>query len=357
MSLIKVILLSHSNSRHLQQIYTGFKMLNDQNLIQLEQKIVDRLCFNIDKQYLKNADHAILRVILYYNGMEIKICYDTHDSFEIIPEYASESDFYFKRSYLASYVKSYKVQRVKIFPLGLYYLIFSDKVDKFYFWRNLKVDHLNIIYALKRTIYPYPKLSHLESFPQYFLKPKVIFQTTAHDPYDIKDRPQEKIEERIKLAEFRASCIRYLRKELKNKAIVGFVHNKFTKRKYPDLLLDDPKAGQKRNYLNLLKQIPICVTTTGLHGSIGAKFSEYIALSKAIVTEPLNYSVPGNLTEGQNYLTFSSPEDCVTKCIELITNKELMKEMMYNNYVYYHSFLKPDKLVLNTLNIVLKTIV
>ncbi len=352
---LTIILLSHSNSGHLQQLYTGFKMLNDSNLIQLKQKIVNRLSINTDKQYLRDADHAILRIILYYNDMKIKICYDTHDSYEILPEYAAESDFYFKRSYLPSYVKSYKANTVKILPLGLNYLVFPNNVDRFYIWRTFKINHQNIRY-LKRTISPYPKLYHIESFPQYFLQPRVIFQATAYDPYDVKDRPQEKIEERIKQAEFRASCIKYLRKELKNKAIVGFVHNNFTKRKYPDLLLDNPKAGQKRNYLNLLKQCPICIATTGLHGSIGWKFAEYIALSKAVVCEPLNYSVPGNLAQNQNYMTFTTPEECVSKCLELISNDELTKSMMYNNYIYYNTYLRPDRLVANTLNLVLKTV-
>lgn len=42
----------------------------------------------------------------------------------------------------------------------------------------------------------------------------------------------------------------------------------------------------------MVKESDICITTTGLHRSIGWKFAEYIAASKAIVTEKLNYS-PG----------------------------------------------------------------
>jgi hypothetical protein len=91
------------------------------------------------------------------------------------------------------------------------------------------------------------------------------------------------------------------------------------------------------------------VATTGLHGSTGWKFAEYIAFSKAIVSEELNYEVPGKLEHGKNYLAFNSPEDCVNQVRLLFSDHHLRNSIMANNALYYLSFLRPDVLVVNTI--------
>ena len=61
-------------------------------------------------------------------------------------------------------------------------------------------------------------------------------------------------------------------------------------------------------FLNIVKSSDICIATTGLHKSIGWKFGEYIAASRAIITEPLYYEIPGELKRGSNYLEFRNVE-------------------------------------------------
>jgi len=177
---------------------------------------------------------------------------------------------------------------------------------------------------------------------------------TAYDPYDKPDRPKEKIEGRIHDNEVRAACVRILRKELGPKFHGGFIHNRYTTEKYKDVLIDNPADGEKENYLKILEKFPICIATTGLHGSIGWKFAEYVAFSKAIVSEKLHYEIPGSLRPKQNYLEFSSPEECVEQSIKLINDRELRNEMMTNNFEYYRHYVKPDMLVLNALSIAIE---
>jgi hypothetical protein len=95
------------------------------------------------------------------------------------------------------------------------------------------------------------------------------------------------------------------------------------------------------------------VATLGLNNSNGWKLGEYVALSKAIVTEPLRYLVPGNFAKEQNYLEFTAPEELVESAARLFDNKDLRFAMMTNNYTYYQAYLKPDVLILNSLSIVL----
>lgn len=115
-------------------------------------------------------------------------------------------------------------------------------------------------------------------------------------------------------------------------------------------MLDQGNESTKSNYIKQLKQHTICIATTGLHGSIGWKLAEYVAFSKAIVTEMLRYKVPGSFDNYKNYLEFTTPEQCVEKVSDLLQNRAARNKMMEHNYSYYNNHLRPDALVLNTIN-------
>jgi hypothetical protein len=93
----------------------------------------------------------------------------------------------------------------------------------------------------------------------------------------------------------------------------------------------------------------ICVATTGLHGSIGWKLAEYVAFSKAIITEKLVYTVPGDFGPGRNYIEFASPEDCAAAAMRLVEDRGLRERLMLNNVAYYRAYLRPDALVGNAM--------
>jgi hypothetical protein len=100
-------------------------------------------------------------------------------------------------------------------------------------------------------------------------------------------------------------------------------------------------AGQEHYY--------ICIATNGLHDSIGRKFGEYVAASRAIVTEELRYQLPGIFSEGINHLEFSNSFDLIKNIQLLEKDRDFMYSMMKSNYNYYRSYLQPDLMVLNTL--------
>ena len=106
--------------------------------------------------------------------------------------------------------------------------------------------------------------------------------------------------------------------------------------------------------MNIVKSSDICIATTGLHKSIGWKFGEYVAASRAIVTEKLHYEIPGDFKSGINYLEFSSEDELVHSIKKLIEDKCLRYEMMKNNHNYYLEYVRPDKLIMNTLTQVIQ---
>jgi hypothetical protein len=189
--------------------------------------------------------------------------------------------------------------------------------------------------------------------PEFNFPPKVLFMARAFGPEfanSIKKR-----EEIDSVNNTRAKCIRLLRQEFREHFLGGFMHDDYAAAKFKDCLIPDKNLSLRGNYMRLMREFPICVATTGLHGSIGWKLAEYVSHAKAIVTEKLNYRVPGHFENGENYLDFVSAEDCVESSVRLFHDQDLRSKLMMANYRYYQSHLRPDSLVLNTLATVISS--
>jgi hypothetical protein len=89
-----------------------------------------------------------------------------------------------------------------------------------------------------------------------------------------------------------------------------------------------------------------------LFNSIGWKLAEYVAFSKAIVSEPLYFEVPGDFKKDKNYLEFTNAGQCVEQTLLLLNDQQKRAEIMENNNRYYNEYLSPDKLIWRTLEIV-----
>jgi hypothetical protein len=343
-------------------------MLSEEGILEVKQVIIKNKKSERQKQnFLKIGYHAhhLLVKLSDEKDKNIYIYFDNNDSMEIDSENLRNSDIYFKRSYSANYIRNFHPEhKDDIYPLGLNYLVRPNRYNQLTLNRDVSLSG-----SLKRKIAAavesfdtknrfkfYPRIRVLHSLPKKYSEIKVLFMVTAYNPYDAQDRPKEKIEERIYNNEFRANCIRMLRKELGPRFYGGFIHNNYTTKMYHDVLLDKAENGIKKNYLNILDNFPICIATTGLHGSIGWKFAEYVSFAKAIISEKLKYEVPGNFTPGKNYLEFSTPEECVEKSITLLTNKKLRKEMMIRNAIYYQYYVRPDMLVFNAISTAMRKI-
>jgi hypothetical protein len=347
-------LVWYAAGEHPTQLYTGFLTLHRSGLIRLSQTVSKKPFPSSTPQHLKDIGGSQLSLVLDGN---LVIHYDCHDAVELNEERLEDCDFYFKRSYSQAYVDALAKHKSKVFPLGLTYRVLPDKPD----WRSVHraflagrglagkmhalLDALDAGNWLKYN----PRVREFEALPEPDLPPKVLFLVTAYDPYDSPGRSKQKIEQMVGINDTRAKCIRILRRELGPRFFGGFNHNPYTIKAYREFLVQDNEVTRKRNYIRLLKSFPICIATTGLHGSIGWKFAEYVALAKAVVSERLNYQVPGDLQAGRNYLEFASPEQCAEQAVRLMEDREQRARLMFNNAVYYRSYQRPDSLVLNSL--------
>jgi hypothetical protein len=354
-------LFSHADSIHLQQLYTGFGILHRRGILQLIQRINKEDIIDKTKPpHLRGAKARHLKVVV--NGRLI-LYYDADDSFEIDDEILNKVDFYFKRSYASEELNNHN-SKEKIFPLGLNYPVYSKGLDMFLIrrvalhkgiekFKNLGKG-IGIDYLLGGKVYV-PRVNQLEFYPDFNLPPKVLFMVQAWDPNKFGSKDKSKEIESINNT--RAQCTRLLKKEFGELFLGGFIHDDYSMNRFRDYLLPDNKLAKKKNYMKLLKDFPICVATTGLYGSTGWKLAEYICYSKAIITECLNYQIPGQFEKELNYLEFTSPEGCVESAKRLFQDYKLRCQLMINNYRYYRSYLRPDSLVLNTLAIAMSSAV
>jgi hypothetical protein len=199
-----------------------------------------------------------------------------------------------------------------------------------------------------------PTINNMHMAPERSRKPKVLFMARTWDPDNYTGGFPAENRELWKtlcnsINKTRATVISVLRKELGQRFYGGFAQNRYTSDHYKELLLSNKFASTKRKYINILHEYPICIATTGLYNSIGWKFGEYVAFSKAIVSEKLLYEVPGNFGPGKNYAEFETAEQCVDQAVALVNEKTTREQMMENNYRYYNEYLAPDKLVWRTL--------
>jgi hypothetical protein len=357
-------LIINSNVRHLQPLLAGFNILNRNKLVKTNQYLPGEYC-------LLNGNNLLVDDF-YVNEMHLDVIinntilvhYDVSDSNRINDKALATCDLYFKRSFCKDHInREYSESSSKILPLGLYFLAIDNNIDFFAAKRDLKYlvgfqKIKSIIkYLDRRNILSYsPYLKYFEQAPQLSNDPKVLFFAQVWDPnfdgeYNIT---QEDSFNRQKINMMRVNCIRELKRVFKSKFTGGIQASDFSRKYCKDLVIEDTEITERSSYIKMMQEHDICITTLGLHDSIGGKFAEYIASAKAIVTEKLQYSLPGEIKIESNYLEFSSVDDCLSSVKRLINDPAFRYKMMVNNFEYYHNNTRPDVLVKNTLFATLK---
>lgn len=322
---MKVTLLCGPLVAHYTQIFTGLTLLERLGRIRIRQRYHD----------------AGLAAIIDDNR---RVYFDVQDDWAIDPQQLAAADAYFKRSYAPQIVAA-TAEPDKIRPMGLNYQVFPDGLDLKSVPRALRLGdswRARLGWALKGlNLHPgfVPRLRHLAAHPAPRQEPRVLFLTRTWEPDGHVPKAMPTREE---INDMRARCIVAIRREFGARAIAGFAPSEVARTQYPDLVYDGPT--DQRSYLRLLREVPICVATTGLHGSIGWKMGEYVAFAKAIVSERLHYVVPG-LQADHHYLEFSGVDNLLAAVSRLFDDAGQRHAMMHANAAYYRDYLRPDRLV------------
>lgn len=344
MSSLKVTLIASSQASHLQQIYTGFAALARAGLIHLRLNRPDGA---------KEPDPGPFKCIAVVNGGR-RIAYDLKDNHLADLALLNRVDAYYKRSYSCPRQGLSSAEAGKIHPLGLNYEVYPDHVDvrgAVHQWccRSGMKRARGLLRPLKLMPKFVPRQTTFEPSPGDRTDPFVVFITRVWDPENFHPHANSDAHDRHSVNEMRAACISALRQHFGQRTIAGLIQSDYAARHYPHLQIANAKLTMKASFQKILRRAAVCVTTTGLHRSIGWKMGEYVALGKAIVSEPMSCDLPGDFRADQNYLAFDSPDQCVAQADRLLTATDQMTEMMQANRAYYQDCLRPDRLILNTL--------
>ena len=337
-----IIIRILSREPHLSQVLTGYYMLFGRRFCRVEDCSED----------LSYPYHVGMLEVEYKNKL---IMYDMMDGYqypEAIHYYLEKCDYYFKRSYSEEKNKVLDLPYLgKMYPYGFNYHVScrNHPLDKSYIIERIKarLRMPNDQYNNKSTYYT---SEIFEDRPKYKTDNlKVLFLTRLWEPEDVYS---EKVnEERRVINNTRIHILRELRKNKEINFVGGLSESEYVREYAPDLIMPLDLTYRK-NYIKELHTSDICIGSMGLHESIGWKTGEYIAAAKAIVNEKFHYAVPGNFLPGKNYLEYRTVSECIQAVEKLIKNPDELFEMKKQNYMYYSSYLRPDVLIKNTLEIV-----
>lgn len=290
------------------------------------------------------------------------IGFDTYDGAEFYDTWYSKCDSYFKRSLRLEDFND----RANVYPLGLNYLVHDDVTDWAHVMRALRAPmtvaerlrSLAIALAADRIV-PINGLrqERVRNMSAALMPaaststPSVLFSARLWDPAAAPCLKTQN--EREFINSTRIELVRRLRKEFGTRFLGGIAADDYSTRIAPDVVVP-ASFFRKQEYLTHVRNSEIAIATTGLHGSIGWKLGEYVAFARAIVTEPLQYVVPGPFDDGKNYLTFREPDQCVDAASRLMADFDLRRSMMVSNCEYYYNYVIPERLMLRAILVALR---
>lgn len=290
-------LVVSANSQHLYQVITGFLLLQKASIVNVS--------LRFDKDYRPRLPTAHIAELRVEDG--VTIAYDMIDGYNFagpvaLSEYLNRVDCYFKRSFdAASHANVANGSR--IVPFGLNYPV---TVNHRFFAGLGPTGLLGLPERAARLIVGARSLdvSRFEDVPRHHSDPQILFQTRTWDPAEVAETNDDWRVEREQMNEMRATCVRLLRQEFGGRFHGGFMPTEHARQHFSDCVIGADMAS-KRRYMQTLKDTDVCIATAGLHSSNGWSLGEYIAASKAIVSQRLRYDVPA-FREGHHYLGFST---------------------------------------------------
>lgn len=342
MEKIKVIIPTHIH--HCAQLITGFLMLREQGWdIELVNRADDR----------HFTYHGLPCLFAEYRGKTL--FYDVWDGYQDPPDMLKAMevcDFYFKRSFsLEKNCEIFGDHAKKVYPLGFNYYVTHRKnpVDE-PLWKAM----LRPFQGKTPARYFVPEVFEGDGRAPVHQPPKILFlaRLWGREAWLEGDPAND---EREEISRTRIEIIRSLREAYGENFIGGINDCPLSRQLAPDLIVPR-ELTERRHYLRAVHASDICIGSTGLHGSIGGKSGEYVAAAKAIVHEAFHYQVTGDFREGVNYLSFRTAQECVDAVGHLVEHPAEIAAMKQANAAYYQQYLRPDRLIANSLAVVDKAL-
>jgi hypothetical protein len=337
------------NLYHLSHVYSG--------LLAVAKDGAARVTLELSQ---RNDDHALDPYALFAEVVDSragdgrKTVFDMYDASNVFAMNALERcDVYFKRSYHPPDLGPLSAKsKAKVVPFGINYSCQTPEATLRLLSALLPDWTLRVFKSPLKTLrgldgagvpafLTSPHVSRFEQPPDRPLRRSVHFENRVWERQAGMPDSLESVNR------MRVEISRLLKKEFGASFHGGIVQTKYASRYCPTDL--SPHSRTRRSYIARSKQMLIGVYTRGLHHSTAFKLGEYLAGSKCIVAEPIRNQLPTPLVAGRNYLEFSSPRECVERCIQILKDEELANQMRRDNWEYYQREVRPDRHVANCL--------
>jgi hypothetical protein len=343
---------------HLLQIFSGLYLLQQQGKISISFK--SGLAITSARP---NRQFLVLRVFPSKNSKEYKtILFDIQDSPTLgLPDAFAQIDFYVKRSLEPETYQGLASSAAdKLIPFGLNYQVLGFSSS--FLFRMCAFEYVSRPYNPLGRKHNFHVHNVKDLFDASFLKREnglltvnelnpgksaanatsVLFQCRLWDPQEVAVQNKGDTEN---VNNSRIALIRELKQVLGKGFVGGLQNTAYARKKAPDLISTMPTA--RRDYIELVRNSAIVISTSGLLKSNGWKLGEYVALGKAIISEPISTKLPGDFAAPKNYLKYDSVSECLDNINTLISSPEKIVLMEQENRQYYENFLEPSVQVLN----------
>jgi hypothetical protein len=318
-------------SSHLTQVIAGFALLRAGGELRVH---VRRAPLGAIRR-----DDGVLRV--EGDGGQ-RLVFELRDGTDVDPVSLDWSTTYLKRGYRTEVHGA----DARIVPLGLNYVVSAahDWRIRRLAWGMLAGRPSTVRSTAARVwsaTYRPPDVAAFEAPVPSSARPTALLMTRVWDPRRVDE---EKAAEWEAMNELRTGCIRALAAELGDRFTGGLTDTPWARERYPDLVLGD-EVTERRRYLARMQATDVCVATGGLRRSNGWRLAEYLAASRAVVTEPLFHEVPGDLADGHGLVEASTVDGCVSAVVDLLADADRRRTLGETGRAYYDRHVRPDALV------------
>tara|TARA_Y100000294_G_C8536975_1_gene329506 strand:+ start:75 stop:1163 length:1089 start_codon:yes stop_codon:yes gene_type:complete len=339
------------------QVYAGMYNLKKNGEV--------RISISTEPKYPILMDGTSLAIDVYDKESDIKksILIDLNDNRGFaVPEVVDWFDVIVKRSYLPSRLDELpKYAKEKVIPYGINFNCGSSQIPILNVFlshhltraRSFKIGgekrhSIRAQHQLRFLFYIFRNNLSLneEDFlcsPYNSTKYGVFFLTRM---YEYRGG-REVFRERDRIYGERIKLVSTLMREFGSRFFGGIVDSDISRKYCPKDLLC--KKLSRREFVSTLKNSDISINTLGAGMSNPWKLGESMAAARCIVSEPLEYKLPVDLKDGENFKLFRSIDDCVSSCQDLLSKPSLVAEIKQNNFDYYNKYIKSDAIVRNML--------
>jgi hypothetical protein len=113
--------------------------------------------------------------------------------------------------------------------------------------------------------------------------------------------------------------------------------------------VDDTIRATKRytldEYVAKTQRSVVALNTPAVHGCLGWKLGEYMALGKAIVSLPIASELPGEFVPGRHYLESNDEREAVEQVMRLSADRPLRSQLETSARQYFEEYVSPQAAV------------